>query len=118
MSTSQQAINNAHFKIDSERQRLAEVEKSFAAAQDNMLNNSEELTKALSKITEFNAKEAVTKDVIEVFKKGIKQPGLLQKQWKELSQFFDQIANLIKTNLKKNLNSFIQYADKAKTHTL
>lgn len=65
MSTSQQAINNAHFKIDSERQRLAEVEKSFAAAQDNMLNNSEELTKALSKITEFNAKEAVTKDVIK-----------------------------------------------------
>ena len=66
-----------------------------------MLENTEELTKALSKLTEFNAKEAVTKDIIEVFKKGIKQQGLLQKQWKELSQFFDQIANLIKTNLKK-----------------
>ena len=29
-----------------------------------MLKNTEELTKALSKLTEFNAKEAVTKDVI------------------------------------------------------
>lgn len=118
MSTAQQAIKNAHFKIDAASQRLAEVEKNFAAAQDNMLKNSEELTKALNKITEFNAAEATTKDVLEVLKNGIKQLGLLQEKWSELSQFFDQIANLIKTNLKTNMNTFIQYTDKARNARL
>ena len=118
MSTAQQAIKNAHFKIDAASQRLAEVEKNFAAAQDNMLKNSEELTKALNKITEFNAAEATTKDVIEVLRNGINQLGKLQEQWSQLSQFFDQIANLIKTNLKTNLNTFIQYTDKGRNTRL
>ena len=118
MSTAQQAIKNAHFKIDAASQRLAEVEKNFAAAQDNMLKNSEELTKALNKITEFNAAEATTKDVIEVLRNGINQLGKLQEQWSQLSQFFDQIANLIKTNLKTNLNTFIQYTDKGRNARL
>ena len=88
MSTAQQAIKNAHFKIDAASQRLAEVEKRFAATQDNMLKNSEEMIKALNKITEFNAAEATTKDVLKVLRKGINQLGKRQEQWSQLSQFF------------------------------
>ena len=114
ISTSQQAVKNAHFKIEEAVQRLSEVEKKFAVAQDNMLKNSEELTKVLNKIAEFNAAEATANDVQKVLKDGLGQLGQLQEQWSQLSLFFDHITNLIQTNLNKNMRKFVQHTDDAK----
>ena len=109
MSTAQQAIKNSHFKKYAASQRLVELRKKFAASEESALKNGEKLTKALSKVAEFHAAEAATK----VLRKGKIVLEKLQEQWWQLSQFFDQIANLIQINLSRNINTFIQCTSNA-----
>ncbi|CAJ0956322.1 unnamed protein product, partial [Mesorhabditis belari] len=69
-----------------------------------------ELSGILGKLKNLDLEKVDLDDIISYLQDGIQYLGKVKENWNELTNFFDAILILVETNLKDNIDSFLQEA--------
>ncbi|XP_063048804.1 uncharacterized protein LOC134442692 [Engraulis encrasicolus] len=106
-SVSQQASENARFRIEQSREQLKHTREQYNKCVENMEKNRKELTEILCELQNCEIKEIDFETTIKMLVKGMDAMGRVKEQWEKMVLFFQMVSNIVKTSLHRTLTKFV-----------
>ena len=113
-SASQQAVQNARFRIEASAAQLDNTKERYDKSCDQLVENTEKLGQIIATIAKLDIENINFQQIRETLIKGIKALGELREQWTKLVRFFEMMSNIIRCSMSTSLKDFSAMTDKTK----
>ncbi|TRY59492.1 hypothetical protein DNTS_017883 [Danionella cerebrum] len=114
MTPGRRATENARFAIEQTRVQMNQTRETYEKCVNNMESTQKELDDILIILQNCNVKEIDFKTTILMLQKGKEAMGRVQMQWQSMIHFFQIVSSIVKINLNKMINSFVEPQNKIK----
>jgi hypothetical protein len=103
-------IKTAHMRLMTLKEQLNRAKESADQQSDRALELNDKLQLSLERLDKFDATTASLHETLQVLQEGLQALGALEREWKALLVFFDEMSRLIKAGIGKPLKNFVQHA--------
>ncbi|KIJ62951.1 hypothetical protein HYDPIDRAFT_41638 [Hydnomerulius pinastri MD-312] len=103
-SVAKAAIETAKFQVDQTRANLEAARGSYDKASARLIEGQKEITRTITSMTSLSLENATLKDILPVLMKALKSFTTLRAQFSQLTQFFRNVASLIKDVMRPQVS--------------
>ncbi|KAH7884865.1 hypothetical protein F5I97DRAFT_1511093 [Phlebopus sp. FC_14] len=100
------SATNAKFRVDQTRANLEAARNSYDKASARLINGQKEIAQTIASMTSLSLTNATLKDMLPVLVKAVKTFTTLRSQFSQLTQFFCNVASLIKDVMKPQVSTW------------